>query len=109
MKLFTYLATLILSLVMFNCSKGTNAVNSSNQLIESDSIAFKIILDSNSISETNMREFTTIEDGRIVVLDLDAQFTILPAEIGALTALRNLCISGSNISDLPKEIGNQAN
>lgn len=78
----------------------------------SDDIAtVQRIIDQCSIKGVSVNDIATIENGRVVSLDLNNRdisgdgLFFLPADIGKLTALRVLSCSKNSIDTLPSQIG----
>jgi Leucine-rich repeat (LRR) protein len=79
--------------------------------VADDFATVQTILDKCGLSATSIQEITATEDGRIVSLDLKNRdlskdgISVLPAEIGQLSALKVLICSGNIIDSIPAEIG----
>ena len=74
---------------------------------ETDSLAVRAILDANGLTDVSVAEVTTTSGGRIVALDLSSRgLTVIPPDIGYLTALEDLRLRDNNITELPAELGN---
>ncbi len=69
------------------------------------------IIDQCSMQGVNVNDIATIENGRVVSLDLNNRdisgdgLRFLPSDIGKLTALRVLSCSKNSIDTIPSEIG----
>lgn len=80
-----------------------------------DSLVVRHLLDINGMPDVPVGSFSTESNGRIVSLrlsynpaaavSLPKQLTMLPPEIGKLTALISLAISGNLLDSLPWQIG----
>jgi len=82
-----------------------NPVNA--QTLENDSIAVSNILVANRIPANNILLYVIARDGRIEELRLPGlDMTVLPSDIGDLSALVYLDLSDNFLSVLPEEIGN---
>jgi Leucine-rich repeat (LRR) protein len=72
----------------------------------------RTILDKCGLEDVSVTDVAKIEEGRVVSLNLNNKdvskdgFSVLPPEIGQLTALRSLSCKGNTITSLPPEIGN---
>ena len=80
------------------------------QDLHSDTLAVRAILDSNGVSNSVLMDTIIGIDptiNRVTSLRLRTkEFTVLPSELGKLTALKALDIPNSGIKYIPEEIGN---
>lgn len=83
---------------------------------DTDTVAVRALLDSNSLQNVGVASVTRInESGRIICLNLKNEkigqsfITHLTADIGALGALETLSLYNNDINHLPDEIGNLKN
>jgi hypothetical protein len=75
-----------------------------------DSLAVRAILDSNGLTNVDVEDVTTARGGRIVTLSIvNRRLTVIPPEIGNLTALEELTLRNNSLTSLPDEIGNLTN
>jgi hypothetical protein len=80
-----------------------------------DSLNVRKILDKNGMESVPVGSFTSVANGRIVTLrlsynpaaavSLPKKCTVLPPEIGNLTALKSLEANGNSFGSLPQQIG----
>lgn len=72
---------------------------------EEDSLAVAGILAANGLADLQMRAVVDVDDdGRVIRLDLkDRGLTVLPAEIGRLTALIDADLADNRLKDIPKD------
>lgn len=72
-----------------------------------DTLAVRILLDQNGLASTPVTQVITAEGQRVTQLRLgDLKLIDLPPQIGALTALRYLVLSGNLLDSLPAELWN---
>ncbi|MEO6096762.1 MAG: leucine-rich repeat domain-containing protein [Fibrobacteria bacterium] len=70
-----------------------------------DTLAVRILLDQNGLTETPVTQVITTESQRVTQLRLGGLNLIkLPSEIGVLTALKYLVLSGNLLDSLPAEL-----
>jgi len=89
----------------------SSTVSATENLSTGDDIAVvKSILDQTGITDRTAEEASIIENGRVVSLDLSNKnvatdgITILPADIGKLTALRTLLCKNNAVAIIPLEL-----
>lgn len=79
-----------------------------------DAAWVRLILDTNGIGDMTVEEVATVENDRIVALDLGSKdsaepfISSLPGTVSRLTGLRRLCVSGNSLDSLPGELGELA-
>jgi len=75
-----------------------------------DSLAVRAILDANGLDSVEVERYSVISGGRITQLVLMGKgLTIIPKEIGNLTALTFLGLHANMLESIPVEIGNLTN
>lgn len=84
---------------------------------ECDSLIIRAILDSNRLYTIGVEQVTVVKNGRVVEFDVAADttqpqlvtisgfITVIPQEIGGLTALEELEIQYTSLTSLPEAIG----
>ena len=108
-----------LAILMYSCGKdkGTTPVGGAQaNTYEADTLATKAILDANSIpgiSPTDAicfrKDQRPVGTGPYRVVDIrlpNKSISVIPAQIGQLTALENIWLDSNTITALPAEIGN---
>ncbi|MBN1761264.1 MAG: leucine-rich repeat domain-containing protein [Chitinispirillaceae bacterium] len=82
---------------------------------QSDALIVQRILERCGMRDISVEEVTEMEDGRVVKLDLSNNdvakdgITLIPDEIGKLTALREFVCTDNSIEEVPSEIGRCVN
>jgi hypothetical protein len=70
-----------------------------------DTLAVRLILDQNGLTNTPVSQVITVESNRVTALKLSGlQLVKLPAEIGGLSALKYLTLSDNLLDSLPPQV-----
>lgn len=104
--------TALIFSVLFSVIAAQEETATAGSSVGNDEAIARGILDNCGLKGLKITDVATIEEGRVVSLDLNNKdiskdgFDKLPPEIGQLTALRSLSFKGNIVEALPPEIGN---
>ena len=86
------------------------SVPASAQDLVQDTLAIRIVLDQNGLTNVPVSQVATVESQRVTALDLSKrQLVALPREIGSLSALKSLTLADNLLDALPDTVWSLSN